>query len=112
MRKRDPRFRALAAVALAAFLAGCVSASSRWIGKTSNELMVALGPPTETVSDGGSGSILIYDRRSAPIPGQLIYDSFGRPVAETQASQGSGMRESFYVREDGTIYAYKRETTL
>jgi hypothetical protein len=67
-----------------------------WVGRTANDLILELGPPTRTTSDGKGGQVLIYGGE------QVIRTNRNGAVYSTRES----VRE-YYVNEDGIIYSWR-----
>ena len=73
----------------------CVSTKKRldpWLGSTKKELIMSWGPPIRTVSDGGTGEILVYaDQSYLPEANNVRRDIYW-------------VYKYMYVNSDGKIY--------
>lgn len=95
-----------------------------WIGKSSHDLIVQQGAPTQIVTDGRDGQVYVYDRShlltsTYSTPGQFYTEPTGMAVPGSHPSQlnyqpGSSVsnqmliekKVEFFVNKEGHIYAW------
>jgi hypothetical protein len=101
--------RVLALCAVLA-IAGCASARdavdkemASWVGHNQEELITKWGPPRQTMPDGSGGTIWVYYMQH--IPGVL--GAIALPPVQVDPSHEYCCTRMFYVRDNGTIYAWR-----
>lgn len=80
------------------------------MGRTRQEVIMGFGPPTQVVSDGNDGQILVF-QRTGYLPGSTGIVTVG---ADNKLYQGQGREgmyisnsRMFYINAAGTVYYWR-----
>jgi len=85
---------------------------NRSIGLSKQELIMKLGPPSRTASDGGDGEILVYARQVhiAGMPASSIYsDNATEHILPGTPSRTYWQYTMFYLNNEGKVYHWLRQ---
>ncbi len=110
------RLAPLALSIFSVFTASCVSASKQmndmmasWVGRSQQDLTHEWGPPTYTTSDGGDGTILVYEQQRTRTSVGDFSPSFS-PNPEPSQSHTQVVyvvKRMFYVNSKSVVYSWQ-----
>lgn len=115
MNGRMLRLSILALSFFSVLTAGCVSSSAqmndmmaKWVGSSQHDLILKWGPPTYAKSDGGDGTILVYEQqRTRTSVGDFPPPS--NPDPQPSQTRIYLVKRTFYVNSQGVIYSWQWE---
>ena len=90
---------------------GCTSVRKTmdsWKGHHKSELIRSWGPPSQVVSDGNNGEILIYrSGYSYQTPGAAYSNGYGSLTYTSPTVRNVVSEKQFYIDERGYIYYWR-----
>ncbi len=75
-----------------------------WLGSTEHEVILKVGPPTTTTSDGNEGKVLIYENSTNTT---LFLPNFPTPNTGYAVSKPITRYVHLYVNKEGIIYSWR-----
>jgi len=104
--------RLLAMIIICGYFCSCEGPSkamASWVGHTRQEIYQSLGPPSRVTTDGGSGTILIYESyvNTGQQAGQVYNNGYGGVNYTSPQNTGYTRSRMFYVNSSGVIYSWR-----